>query len=406
VAASGQGRALVLDLDTRAGLCTARSLGRAGIRLGVAARDGRASGLRTRYADRRVVLPDPELDFDAYGTAILDELSSRPVDAILSSIDSSVEVLHRRRDEIGRFGSPALGGREAVDVALSKERTLAVASGLGIPVPRSIRVRTQDELVAALSELAFPCVLKPESSWRALGGGGGERLGPVLVEDADEGRRLGATMVRPDAPVLVQQFVRGVRETVKLFRVGGRTIAALAMTIDRTWPPLGGSSVMRRTVAPAEDVLEHAERLVAEVGLDGYSEVEFRRDDGGRPLVMEINPRLSQSVELAVRAGVDFPRMQFEWARGGVVETPAAPVLGLRVGWLAGDLRLLVAALRHSTAGTPGLGSTLKSLGVDYLVRRARLEGFDLHDLRPVGGGVAFAFRRLGHGDDGPGPSV
>ncbi len=115
MAASPRGSVLVLDLDTRAGLCCARSLGRAGTTVFVAARDGRATGLRTRYAARRVVLPDPEEDFDAYVAAILGELRSNPVDAVLSSIDSSVEALHRHRDEIGRFASPGArqprGGR-------------------------------------------------------------------------------------------------------------------------------------------------------------------------------------------------------------------------------------------------------------------------------------------------------
>lgn len=405
MAASSRGSVLVLDLDTRAGLCSARSLGRAGTTVFVAARDGRATGLRTRYAARRVVLPDPEEDFNAYVAAILGELRSNPVDAVLSSIDSSVEALHRHRDEIGRFASPGLGSPEAVEVALSKERTLEVAGLLGIPVPRSLRVTTPSELESALADVVFPCVFKPETSWRPIAGGG-ERLGPVPVADADEARRVGAEMIRPDAPVLVQQLVRGVRETVKLFRIGGRTIARVVMTIDRTWPPLGGSSVMRRTIAPPDDVLSHADRLVAEIGLEGYSEVEFRRDDDGRALVMEINPRLSQSIELAVRAGVDFPRMQFEWARGGEPEAPAEPLLGLRLGWLAGDLRLLVSAVRGRASEGRAFAPTVRAIGSDYLLHRTRLDGFDVHDLRPVVGGVVFAFGRLGSRDPGPGPSV
>ena len=124
------------------------------------------------------------------------------------------------------------------------------------------------------------------------------------------------------AGVLVQEVVGGTRETIKLFRNAGRTLVRLAMTIDRTWPPLGGSSVMRRSISPPEDALRAAERLVAEIGLDGYSEVEFRRSPEGAPVLMEVNPRLSQSVELAIRAGVDFPRMQLEWARGGRIPVP------------------------------------------------------------------------------------
>ena len=39
--------------------------------------------------------------------------------------------------------------------------------------------------------------------------------------------------------------------------------------------------------------------LIDAIDLEGYSHVEFRRDADGRPLLMEVNARLSGSIELA-----------------------------------------------------------------------------------------------------------
>ena len=295
---------------------------------------------------------------------------------------------------IGRVTAPALGSKESVDVALSKELTLQVAEQLGIPTPRTIMVIDPQQLEAAVADIGTPCVVKPITSWRAIGAGG-ERVAPVYVGGAADASRVGSSLVRPGAPVLIQELATGSRETIKLFRVRGRTLVRVAMVVDRAWPPLGGSSVMRRTITPPDDTLDFAERLVAEIGVDGYSEVEFRRDAGGRPLLMEINPRLSQSVELATRAGVDFPRMQLEWARGGSIPSPQAPIIGLRVGWLAGDLRLLVGAVVGSPPPQPRLGPTIRSIAADYIVRRAGVEGFDLRDPRPMLGALMFAVRAL-----------
>jgi predicted ATP-grasp superfamily ATP-dependent carboligase len=387
--------ALVLDLDTRAGLCIARSLGRAGCGVAIAARDGGASGLKTRYALTRTVLPDPDTDFAAHTAALLAALEEHPADATIPSIDSSLEALHQNRDAFGRFTAPALATPEAVDIAVSKERTLDVARSLGVTVPRSLLVSTQSELQAAVEEVGLPCVLKPVTSWRSIGQGG-ERVAPIFIGDAAALQEEGAALVRPDAPVLVQELVGGVRETIKLFRDQGQVLACVGMVVDRTWPPLGGSSVMRRTAEPPEDVVGYAQRLVAEIGLDGYSEVEFRRDAAGRPLLMEINPRISQSVELAVRAGVDFPRMQLEWARGGNIPRPPRVTLGLRVGWLAGDLRLLVSSVAGSVSPRPQLGSTAGAIASDYILRRARFDGLSFRDPKPMLGGIGFAIRRLG----------
>jgi predicted ATP-grasp superfamily ATP-dependent carboligase len=192
-------------------------------------------------------------------------------------------------------------------------------------------------------------------------------------------------LARPGAPVLVQEVAPGDRETHKLFVAGGRMVARVVMRPERCWPPLGGSSTMRVTIPAPDDSAGYAERLVREVGLEGYSEVEFRRSADGRPLLMEINARLSQSIEVARRAGVDFARLQLEWARGG----PLAPVtgyrVGVRVGWLAGDARY-VAALH---------GRTPLAVGADYL-SGARIEGLDLRDPRPLAAAVAFNARGLG----------
>ena len=284
---------------------------------------------------RRIVLPDPEVDFECVTRrARLGAAERRPTRRSPRSTRAS-----RRCTSIetrsGGSRRPALGSREAVEIALSKELTIQVAEGLGIPVPRSLAVSLAAELEAATAEIGFPCVLKPVTSWRRSTRAANvwrRSTSPMRSRRECSARRSCGRTHRSRAGAR-----GGVRETIKLFRDKGKTVAAVAMLIDRTWPPLGGSSVMRRTITPPDDAIDMAERLVAEIGLDGYSEVEFRCDAGGRPLLMEINPRLSQSVELAVRAGVDFPRMQLEWARGGQIPRAPAARIGVRVAWLAGS---------------------------------------------------------------------
>jgi predicted ATP-grasp superfamily ATP-dependent carboligase len=382
--------ALVLDLDTRAGLAISRSLGRQGVIVGVASPDARASGMRTRYAVRRLVLPPPEDGIDAHARALLEYLEEQPTDAVLPSVDASVEALLRHRAEFERVTAPALASSAAVELASSKPRTLELAASLGISTPASLEVGSPAELADAVAELGLPAVLKPATSWRDLPGGGGERLGPVLLLNEDDVAREGAALGR----ALLQEVVPGARETVKLFRSDGRTLAVVVMRTDRSWPPLGGSSVMRRTIAAPEDVVGAAERLVAEVGLDGYAEVEFRRDSHGRPVLMEVNPRLSQSIEVAARAGVDFARMQLEWARGGRVEPVSRYAVGVRVGWLAGDARLLAAALLGTgPPPRPSRWQTAQAIAGDYVVRRARIDGFALRDPAPMLAALVFTGR-------------
>ena len=368
-----------------------RTLGREGLRVAAAASGQHCSGLATRYASTRLHLPDPRQDLPAYADAIVRWLDAHPTDAVLTSTDAGLETLHQYRIPLGEVTRPAVAAPEAVDIAACKATTLAVAAELGIPGPRSIPATTPDEVLEAIAALGLPAVLKPTSSWRDAPDGGGERLSPVLVETPEQARCAAAHLVRADSPALVQEYATGGRETHKLFVAQGAVLVHLVMRPERCWPPLGGSSTMRRTIDPPERTTAWARELVLRIGLEGYSEVEFRRTLAGEPLLMEVNARLSQSLELAQRAGVDLARMQLEWARGGDIPVPQR-VRAARVGWLGGDLRVAAGALKGTPPPRPPRAA-IRAVGGDYLLGRAHVEGLALDDLRPIVGAVGFHLR-------------
>jgi hypothetical protein len=203
-------------------------------------------------------------------------------------------------------------------------------------------------------------------------------------------------LVRPDAPALLQQVATGVRETHKFVLQDGRTIARLVMVAERCWPPLGGSSVMRVTVEPPADSYALALALVTDVGLEGVCEVEFRRDAAGRPLLMEINARISQSVALAHRAGVELADLQLRWARGEQLEPVADYRRDVRLGWPAGEARLLACGLIGRLDPRPRPLGELRDIARDYGLRHAGLEGLDRRDLAPTAAALAFTLRSAG----------
>ena len=130
----------------------------------------------------------------------------------------------------------------------------------------------------------------------------------------------------------------------------------------------------------------------------------------GRPRLMEINPRLSASVEVAVRAGVDFPGLLYEWAvTGRVAEPVGAYRAGVRMRWLGGDIRWLRDTARSQ--GRPEalpLGRALADFAIDSL-RPASYDYVSLSDPRPalfaVAGFAVKAVKRRGGRDALP-PSV
>jgi predicted ATP-grasp superfamily ATP-dependent carboligase len=289
----------------------------------------------------------------------------------------------------------ALAREDALAVAVDKTRTLSLARTLGLRVPRGCCVSDLDVAAAALEEIGLPAVLKPTRSW-VQGDGVGKRISPKVASSHREALGLVRAMLSDGVDVLVQEWLGGDREALSFVYASGRFWARFAQRADRTFPPLGGNSVLRESISLPPDITPAAERLVAELDLEGYSEVEFRRDESGRAALMEINPRLSASVEIAVRAGVPFPCLLHEWASGQALTETSGYVTGLRMRWLGGDLLRLKSVLSHpNRPDAPSRRRALATFAADF-ARPLGYDYIDRSDLRPALLATAGLARRAG----------
>jgi predicted ATP-grasp superfamily ATP-dependent carboligase len=226
-------------------------------------------------------------------------------------------------------------------------------------------------------------VIKPQQSWVEQENVR-RRLISEVAADHREAHTVAERALAAGIPVVVQEWLPGAREQVWLLYADGRFWARFAQVAHRMFPILGGASVLRESIPPAPELVNPAEALIAGAGLTGFSEVEFRRDAEGVPRLMEINPRFSASLELADRAGVDFPQLVYAWAAGERLTAVSRYRVGVRMRWLSGDLAWLRATLTsqgHPDAAPAGaavrtfIGDSLRPAGYDYLVRA---------DLRPA----------------------
>jgi hypothetical protein len=184
--------------------------------------------------------------------------------------------------------------------------------------------------------------------------------------------------------VVVQQWVGGQREEIDLFYADGRVWAELAQVAHRTNPVLGGVSVVRETIPMAPELRSSAVSLVQSLDLEGYSGVEFRRDDSGRPVLMEINARLTGGMELAGRAGVDFPTLLWRWAAGEPLVPAPGYRTGVRMRLLSGDFDWLWENLKHRDRPDGVPPSRAAGLFAREFFRRQAYDYLDRRDLRPA----------------------
>lgn len=351
--------ALVLDAVLRQSLVTVRSLGKCGLSVAALGSSQSAATFSSRWCQEAIVSPVAEAT-EAYLTYLEHLLDDTGVGVLIASSDGTIALIRQHRERLEQRVHIALAKEPAMAIAVNKEQTLAIAEQLSLGVPRGVVVGAVNEVSAALKEIGLPVVVKPVESWLWGKQQGGMRFVSRLVTTAQEACMAVEDLTALGGTTLFQQFLSGRREAISFLYARGEIHARFAQWAKRTEPPLGGQSVLRQSIAIPADIGAQAERLIREIELEGYSEVEFRRDSAGTPYLMEINPRLSASLEIAVRSGVDFPRLLYQWANGERIEKVEQYRIGYWMRYLKGDIMSTIEALQQR--GRPGVTPPLQAI--------------------------------------------
>jgi protein-tyrosine-phosphatase/predicted ATP-grasp superfamily ATP-dependent carboligase len=376
------GRVLVLGDDNRSCLAVVRSLGRAGLEvwLGTEAPDSIVPF--SRYAARTVRMPPTEFRVEDWVSELRALLEREPFDLVIPTSDITLVPIAERRDVFARLAPLAIPDEAAFESSYSKEKTLAVAQRVGVPIPPTRALESPAGLAAirANAGFPFPLILKPVSSklWRD------GRRHDLKVRTARDGPALEALVndMLAVSPILVQAHVPGIGVGQEFLASEGRIVDAFQH--ERVHEPLaGGGSSYRRSVPLDDHLLESSRRLLEELRWTGVAMVEYKRDpETGNFALMEINGRFWGSLPLAIAAGVDFPHRLYLLLTGRPVPPSPPYRLGLHGRNLGKDLGWFRERLRRGSARR--LLTAEVSAGIrNALAGRERVDTITLDDPMP-----------------------
>jgi len=391
-------RILVTDGEQRAALAVVRSLGLAGYEVTVVSPRRRCLAGASRYARLAYTFPDSLSHPDAFGEAVQGLLANGLYDVVLPIADPSLLALLDRRDRLrATIPWPDLA---AVHALADKQAVTDAARGIGIHVPRQVSAATRQDAERLAKETGFPLVVKPV---RSVSVNEGERVKTTVRLVNRPEALAGALDTLPGAawPVLLQERIHGPGVGIFLLLWDGDLRAAFAHQRLREKPPTGGVSTYRESIPADPGLVAQSRALLETVGWQGVAMVEYKLDLAtGRPCLMEINGRFWGSLQLAIDAGVDFPRLLVDLALDRDPGPPPAYRTGVRSRWCWGDLDHLLARLRHSRESL-GLGPDAPSrwrVGLEVLIPWRpgdRWEILRLSDPRPFLRETADWFRGL-----------
>jgi hypothetical protein len=226
------------------------------------------------------------------------------------------------------------------------------AAALGLEVPPWMPVDGTADLEAAARRFGYPFVL------RGTRGFAGSQV-RVVSAAPEAAAALGELQRNSPGQPFAQAFIKGRRHLVGGFFAHGEAIRLFAQETIEQHPAVVGPSTRVRACAD-EALIGGACTLLADLRWFGMACVEFIRDERGRFVLMEVNPRPWAALEAAERSGADICRAFAETLAG----RPVAPSLGYRLGGPQVVLEGFLVA-RHLNRG---IGPTLRTLSLrDWL---------------------------------------
>jgi predicted ATP-grasp superfamily ATP-dependent carboligase len=260
----------------------------------------------------------------------------------------------RNQEALGRHTALVVPPFEAFDLVANKSGLLRRAAACGIPIPRTHFVDGLEGLNAVIDQVEYPAVVKPARSKTRTDRGWVPTVVQYAHSRTDLTNLYQRTTYLASYPSLIQERIVGPGMGVFVLCDHGQLVATFAHRRVRERPPSGGQGVLCESVALAPQLRDEAMRLLGPLGWHGVAMLEYKQDcRTGQSVLMEVNGRFWGSLQLAVDAGVDFPYLSYQLARGWALDLPDSFRIGVRSRWLLGDLDHLLLRLFRSGRDLP-----------------------------------------------------
>lgn len=310
--------AIVISTHTT-GLAVIRALGREGVPVIAMYYDDADIGCVSRYVQERILVPHPEKSEEGFIKVLLDRGRTSKGSLVVPCSDAALAAVSRNRAALQEIHRVACPEWEVTKRFLDKKYTYELADQIGVPAPRTVLLRSMEDVEKHGRAIEYPCLLKPSQGHRYFDL---FRVKMARVEGYDElvvaYRRAAAAGLE----VVLQELIPGDdSEGVNYncyFWDGWPLVEFTAKKIKNAPPSLGSPCVVLSK--PITEVRDAGRRLLAAGGFYGFACTEFKRDPrNGVYKLMEVNGRHNLSAQLAIRCGINFPWLQYQHLVGGIL---------------------------------------------------------------------------------------
>lgn len=242
---------------------------------------------------------------------------------------SSVFDVSAKRDMLSNKIAFALAPKGSIDLALNKADLLSFAESVGVQAPRTWRFDKYESLLNVLDEIPMPFIIKSAREQH--------KFGPIYIySPSDVENLLAAEILLPEfthGELVIQTLIKGPGEGFFALYQNGVCKRVMMHRRLREIPATGGSSWAAESTF-RQDLFDSGVTLLDALKWHGPAMVEFKRNEtDGQLSLMELNPKLWGSLDLAIASGVNFPADTVRIAAGEELESNFTYETGVKYVW-------------------------------------------------------------------------
>ena len=294
------------------GLGVIRSLGIMGIPVIAVSFNRNDMGQYSRYVLKRFSICHPEEEAQGFIAALIQ--LSRPDQRMLliPADDAPLLVISKYKKELEKYFAVAANDWNITKQCLDKNLTYDAAKSIDVDIPKTIPIRTPDDLAAAKNEVRFPCLLKPRFS-HAYYDQFKKKM--AFVRNMKELDQAYQEAQSHSHSMVLQEFVVG--PTINEYNYNSyvhnnQTFAEFTARKIRMGPTEDSFPRVVESIDVPE-IKEKGKLVLQKIGFQGYSCMEFKKDiRDNRYKLMEVNGRFNRSLLLCTACGVNFPWIMYQ----------------------------------------------------------------------------------------------
>lgn len=366
---------IVTNAHLRNALATVRTLGKRDISVIASSHKSSSSSFFSKYCSHRFRYPNPLINNAAFIERVLKIVKARRPQALFPvGVDTTIPIAFFKQKFLP-FVKVPIADYDTVLKAHDKAMTMKIAHDSSIPIPETYFPESVEEATKYAKKLGYPLVIKRRK------GSGVEKGVRIASSKKDLLRKYKEiekmpcdSLVEEQSNPLLQEYIPGEIRDVCVLYNEGKVRAALTQRRIWTWPPKGGPGLINETIDDPR-TKNLALNLMNEIKWHGLAQVEFKLDAEGKPRLMEINPKFWGTLELSIKAGIDFPFLLYQMLTNGDIK----PVFHFKKNLII--LWVFPYAMRYLTKAPNRLHNLAQFL--KWFFGRNTVTDISLGDIRP-----------------------